>query len=145
MLTPIYSSYGRYQPTSLLTAFKTSPCRESAWQRGSPLSMFVLSGFSRVRLLATLWTGARQAPLVHGILQARILEWVAMPSSGGSSQSRNQTHISHMNLHWRAGSLPLAPQSALAMPFQGSRVSPESTGHRHPNTSILFLRGTLSN
>ena len=27
---------------------------------------------------------------VHGILQARILEWVAMPSSRGSSQSRDQ-------------------------------------------------------
>ena len=26
---------------------------------------------------------------VHGILQARILEWVAMPSSRGSSQSRD--------------------------------------------------------
>ena len=30
--------------------------------------------------------GARQAPLSLGILQARILEWVAMPSSWGSSQ-----------------------------------------------------------
>ena len=28
---------------------------------------------------------------VHGILQARILEWVAMPSSRGSSWSRSQT------------------------------------------------------
>ena len=28
---------------------------------------------------------------VHGILYARILEWVALPSSWGSSQSRNQT------------------------------------------------------
>ena len=28
----------------------------------------------------------------HGILQARILEWVAMPSSRGSSQPRDQTH-----------------------------------------------------
>ena len=28
---------------------------------------------------------------VHGILQARILGWVAMPSSRGSSQPRNQT------------------------------------------------------
>ena len=27
----------------------------------------------------------------HGILQARILEWVAMPSSRGSSQHRDQT------------------------------------------------------
>ena len=31
---------------------------------------------------------------VHGILQARILEWVAMLSSRGSSQSRDQTQVS---------------------------------------------------
>ena len=31
---------------------------------------------------------------VHWILQARILEWVAMPSSRGSSQPRNETWIS---------------------------------------------------
>ena len=31
------------------------------------------------------WGVARQAPLVHGTLQARILEWVAMPCSRGSS------------------------------------------------------------
>ena len=31
-------------------------------------------------------------PSVHGILQARILEWVAMLSSRGSSQPRDQTH-----------------------------------------------------
>ena len=31
---------------------------------------------------------------VHGILQARILEWVAMPSSRASSPPRDRTHIS---------------------------------------------------
>ena len=31
---------------------------------------------------------------VHGILQVRVLAWVAMPSSRGSSQPRDQTHIS---------------------------------------------------
>ena len=31
---------------------------------------------------------------VHGVLQARILDWVAMPSSMGSSQPRDPTHIS---------------------------------------------------
>ena len=30
---------------------------------------------------------------VHGILQARILEWVAIPFSRGSSWPRNRTHI----------------------------------------------------
>ena len=31
---------------------------------------------------------------VHGILQARLLEWVAIPSSRGSSQPRDQTWVS---------------------------------------------------
>ena len=31
---------------------------------------------------------------VHGILQVRILEWAAMPSSTGSSRPRDQTHAS---------------------------------------------------
>ena len=44
---------------------------------------------------------------IHEILQARILEWVAMPSSRGSSWPRDCTHISCL-LHWQAGSLPLA-------------------------------------
>ena len=43
------------------------------------------SRFSRVRLYVTPWTVARQAPLSMRILQARILEWVGMPSSRGSS------------------------------------------------------------
>ena len=34
---------------------------------------------------------------VHGILQARILEWVAMPSSRGSSWPRDQTGTSLMS------------------------------------------------
>ena len=31
---------------------------------------------------------------VHGILQARILEWVAIPFSRGSSQPRDRTWVS---------------------------------------------------
>ena len=50
---------------------------------------------------------------VHGILQARILEWVAMPCSRGSSQPKDQTHISYIYLHWQEGSLPLAPSGKL--------------------------------
>ena len=33
---------------------------------------------------------------VHGILQARMLEWVAFPFSRGSSQARDQTQVSHI-------------------------------------------------
>ena len=42
---------------------------------------------SRVWLFAPPWT-------VHGILQARILEWVASPFSRGSSQPRDRTQVS---------------------------------------------------
>ena len=33
-------------------------------------------------------------PIVHGIFQARILEWVAFPFSKGSSHPRDQTQVS---------------------------------------------------
>ena len=45
---------------------------------------------------------------VHGTLQARILEWIAISYSRGSSQPRDQTHISCL-LHWQKSSLPLVP------------------------------------
>ena len=44
---------------------------------------------------------------VHAVLQARILEWVAMPSSRGSAQPRDQTCISDISsvgrqvLYWK--------------------------------------------
>ena len=42
------------------------------------------------------WTGMQPARL-HGNVQARILEWAAMPSSRGSSQPRDRTHISYIS------------------------------------------------
>ena len=33
---------------------------------------------------------------IHGILQARTLEWVAFPFSRGSSQPRDRTRVSHI-------------------------------------------------
>ena len=42
---------------------------------------------------------------VHGISQARILEWVAIPFSGGSSQPRDQTRSPALE----ADSLPSEP------------------------------------
>ena len=34
--------------------------------------------------------------MVHGILQSRILEWVAGPFSRGSPQPKDQTQVSHI-------------------------------------------------
>ena len=47
-----------------------------------------------VWLFVTPWTVAYQAPLSTGILQARILEWVASPFSRGSSRPRDWTKSS---------------------------------------------------
>ena len=40
---------------------------------------------------------SRPGSSVHGILQARVLEWTAMPSSMGSSQPKDQTQIFHIS------------------------------------------------
>ena len=55
--------------------------------------MCMLSHFSHVQLFVILWTVVLQAPLVHEILQARILWWVAMPSFTESSRPRDGIHI----------------------------------------------------
>ena len=46
---------------------------------------------------------------VHGILQARILEWVATPSSRESFWPRDWTSHLLWFLHWQVDSLPIAP------------------------------------
>ena len=47
---------------------------------------------------------------VHGILQARILEWVVIPSSRGIFLTQGSNPCLFHLLHWQAGSLPLAPR-----------------------------------
>ena len=42
---------------------------------------------------------------VHGILQTRILEWVAFPFSRGSSQTRDRTQVSHIAGEWKVSLL----------------------------------------
>ena len=59
----------------------------------SLMSACMLSCFSCVWLSATLWTSLPGSS-VHGIFQARILEWVAMPFSRESSQTKDQTRVS---------------------------------------------------
>ena len=61
----------------------TSLLKDEKWKSPSPVWLF-----------ATPWTIAHQVPLSMGILQPRTLEWVASPSSRGSFQPKDQTHIS---------------------------------------------------
>ena len=53
-----------------------------------------------LQLCLTLCNPMDCSPLgssVHGILQARLLGWVAMPSSRGSSAPRHWTHVSYVS------------------------------------------------
>ena len=56
------------------------------------LCVCVLSHFSHVWLCDPVNYGPPGSS-VHWILQARMLEWIAMPSSRGSSQPRDQTQV----------------------------------------------------
>ena len=63
-------------------------------------TMCVPRSFSHVRLFRIQWTTAHHSPpgsSGHGILQARILQWVAMPSSRGSSWPRDRTQVSRVS------------------------------------------------
>ena len=77
---------------------------EKLWQSVTSLRFVVV-----VQSLSCVWLCnpmdcSAPGSSVHGILQARILEWVVMPSSRGSSQPRDQTHISCIGrwilYHW---------------------------------------------
>ena len=63
--------------------------KDQLYTTGTLLNVMLQPGWegcmlSHVRLVATPWTVAHQAPL-YGIHRARILEWVAIPFSRGSS------------------------------------------------------------
>ena len=70
--------------------------------------------------------GSAPGSSVHVTLQARILEWIAMPSSRGSSWPRDWTHLSYVYLHWQVGSLPLEPPGK-PEGLKGSKRSEEHT------------------
>ena len=61
------------------------------WSVCPMLNCSVVSDSLRLHGLSTV---AHQAPLSMGVLQARMLEWVPIPSSRGSSWPRERTQVS---------------------------------------------------
>ena len=49
---------------------------------------------SPVQLFVTPWNSSLPGSSLHGILQARVLEWVAISFSRGSSRPRDRTRVS---------------------------------------------------
>ena len=61
---------------------------------------------------------------VHWILQARILEWVAISSSTGSSWPGDGNHSFLRLLNWQADSLPTEPPGKPSQILLGSNYFP---------------------
>ena len=98
-----------------------------------PVHACVLSCFSHVWLHNPMGCSLSGSS-VHGILQARILEWVAISFSWGTSWPRDQTRIS-VSPALAASSLPLAPPGkpyhcSFSRMYQGS-------GHRMIRASSM--------
>ena len=82
---------------------------------------------------------------VHGMLQARILEWVAMPSSRGASQPKDQTLVSYVSCivrrvlyssaTWEASLFCVISQISLCLPFTGRHVIALSAHLDNPTPS----------
>ena len=79
-------------------------------------SIILIYLFFVVQLLSTLgllWDSmdcSLPGSAVHGISQERILEWVAISFSRGSSHLKGWTRISWVSCIWRTDSLPLCLQ-----------------------------------
>ena len=68
-----------------------------------------LSCFSHVRLFATLWTIAGQAPVSMRLSRQRYWSVLPCPPPGDPPDPGIEPCVSLHLLHWQAGSLPLAP------------------------------------
>ena len=84
---------------------------------------------------------------VHGISQARILEWVAISSSRGSSRARDQSPVSWSPVSpaLQVDSLPLSPwgQRVVVSPVSTEGNSCCATNIRTHNTFLSVLLGLL--
>ena len=94
----------------------------------SKLLRVCVCSLSYVRLFSTPWTVARWAPLsVHGLNQARILEWLPFPAPGNLPSFGNKCASSE--------SPALQVDSLTSVPLG----KPQIVASRHQN-SMLFLR-----
>ena len=95
----VQSCYTERGEMAALRLLWISP-RSLSWNKFSACLLFTheseSDSHSVVSNSATPWNNNNVSLLFLGISQARILEWVAIPFSRGSSQARDWTQVSHI-------------------------------------------------
>ena len=103
-----------------------------------------------LQLCSTLWDPmdwSLPGSSVHGILQARMQEWVAISCTRGSFWPLNRAHVS-CHLHWHQGSLaPGKPRTTIwlsnsTLHIYGKKKNPQSTNsetHMHPILTVALF------
>ena len=108
-------------------------------KNGEKPSVCVLSHFSRVRLFATPWTVARQAPLSMGFSRPEYWSGLPCPPPGDLPDSGMEP-VSPVAPALHADSLPLShrgsPRGALH-----DKKTPKSPGSQAINQALQFLAG----
>ena len=108
----------------------------------------VVGGKNKVRVkVAVVSDSLRPQGLLHGILQSRILQWIAFPFPRGSSQPKDQTQVSQMLVD----SLPTEPMERTKDEALGFSSSPSFKFLKPPfscfwnghNTSTLHLSESI--
>ena len=102
------------------------------------------SRFRCVRLCATLWAAARQAPPPMGF--SRQEYWSGLPfPSPGDLPDPGITPGSHVYLHWQASSLPLVPPGNLVTTFQYCNTRPMTSSLTTLNSLICAICANSTN
>ena len=83
----------------------------------------MLNHFNRVRLYATPWIVARQAPLPMGFSRQEYWGGLPFPSPGDLSDLGIESTSLGL-LHWQVDSLPLSHQGILEHIFWGYTIQP---------------------
>ena len=108
-------------------------------------------GLSCVRLFGTPWTVSHQAPLSMEFFQARILERVAFSYSSGSSQPRDQAHISfvcctgqQILCRWATGEAPGFSTADFSLSSSGALIHSILSTNQWSSLLVNILYGCLN-
>ena len=124
----------RRPPEARLKAFR--PCTHpDPYQQPLPWVLgSLLYSETKVKVKVMSYPLQPHGLYIHGILQARILEWVAFPFSRGSSQPRDRTQVSHI-----AGRFFTSWATREAHYYKASHQIPQVGAHHFEDLNPLYL------